>query len=216
MGTAFGFGDGALHMLQRGFTRLLPQIVITDGLVPSLQRTLLRALEHRLLIRGDHFAADVFFHGFAVAQVTGGHHETRHQTFDIPLPGAGMGLIEVIDAEQQVAFRRGETAEVHQVTVTTDRRHQTHVRRAGQVVSLQQRVAAIKGEWRHQHATVAQLDQRIDPSLAGSLDQWQRVTTGFSGGRLSTARAVFSSVLALLQAVFEGGHGDSALWACAD
>nr|GFD53734.1 hypothetical protein [Tanacetum cinerariifolium] len=91
----------------------------------------------------------------AVAQVPRGDQKARHQALEVPLPGAGVRLVEVIDAEQQVALGCGEAAEVHQVAVAADRRDQPHVRRAGQVVGLQQGVATVEGERRHQHTPVA-------------------------------------------------------------
>ncbi|MNR49312.1 hypothetical protein D3C85_1686670 [compost metagenome] len=76
-------------------------------------------------------------------------------------------------------------------------------------MGLQQGVAAIEGERRDQHAAVAQLDQRLDAAFTGRFDQRQRVAIYFPHGRLRTAGAVLASILALLQAVFEGGHGGS-------
>ena len=52
--------------------------------------------------------------------VTPGEHETRGETFQIPLPGTGKGLIEVIDVEDLIALRRRERAKVRQVGIATD------------------------------------------------------------------------------------------------
>ncbi|MNG06534.1 hypothetical protein D3C84_897820 [compost metagenome] len=106
------------------------------------------ALQHGFLIVADHLAADGFFHCLSVAQVPGRHHETRHQAFQVPFPGAGVGFLKVIHAKQQIALGCGKTAEIHQVAIATDRRYQAHVGCSGQVMRLQQGVASIEGEWR--------------------------------------------------------------------
>ncbi|MND78931.1 hypothetical protein D3C80_706520 [compost metagenome] len=141
-----------------------------------------------------------------MTQVAGSYQEARHQAFQIPLPRPGMGFVEVVHAEQQIALGRGKAAEIHQVTVAANRRNQAHVRGARQIVSLQQGIAAVEGERRYQHAPIAQLHQRFDPPLARSLDQRQWVAVNISQGSLRTARAVLASILALPEAVGEGGH----------
>ncbi|MNE98133.1 hypothetical protein D3C80_1966110 [compost metagenome] len=99
-------------------------------------------------------AADGFFNRLIVAQVPGRHHETRHQAFQVPFPGAGVGFLKVIHAKQQIALGCGKTTEIHQVAIATDRRHQAHVRCGGQVVGLQQGVTTIEVERRRKHAAI--------------------------------------------------------------
>ena len=47
-----------------------------------------------------------------------GHDEARGEALDVPLPGAGQRLVEVVDVEEQAALGGGEDPEVRQVRVT--------------------------------------------------------------------------------------------------
>ena len=46
------------------------------------------------------------------AAVAGGDDEARREAQDVPLPRPRERLVEVVDVEDEVAFRRGEQAEV--------------------------------------------------------------------------------------------------------
>ena len=48
----------------------------------------------------------------AVAVVPAGHDGAGRQSLEVPFPGAGMGLVKIVDVENQIAFRRSEDAEV--------------------------------------------------------------------------------------------------------
>ncbi len=51
--------------------------------------------------------------------MAGGDDNAGRQSLDVPLPGSGQRFIEVVDVEENVALRRGEAAEIHQVSVAT-------------------------------------------------------------------------------------------------
>src|SRR5829696_3744022 len=46
------------------------------------------------------------------------HNDTRGEAFDVPLPGPRQGLVEVVEVEEQGAFRGSVHAEVQEVGVT--------------------------------------------------------------------------------------------------
>ena len=54
-----------------------------------------------------------------VAETVGpaGDHGAGNQAFEIPLPRSGMGLVKVVDVEDELTLWRGEDAEVRQMGV---------------------------------------------------------------------------------------------------
>ena len=57
--------------------------------------------------------------GLAVGQseMLGGDDNARGQPLDVPLPWRRQCFVEIVDVEKDVALRRGEPAEIHQVSV---------------------------------------------------------------------------------------------------
>jgi hypothetical protein len=68
------------------------------------------------------------------------------QTLEVPLPGRGQRLIEVIDVEDHLSLGRGEAAEVQQMRVAAGLDPQPGVRGGGQVGRHDRRRPTIKGE----------------------------------------------------------------------
>src|SRR5918995_97049 len=66
----------------------------------------------------------------------GGDHEAGGQPLDVPLPGAGQGLVEVVETEGQISLRGGEQAEVEQVGVAAGLHADPGDRGGGQVVAI--------------------------------------------------------------------------------
>ena len=63
-----------------------------------------------------------------------GHPDARHQPAQVPLPAAGVGLVEVVEVDHEVALRRGVEAEVAQVGVAADHRGDAGGRQVRHVV----------------------------------------------------------------------------------
>ena len=49
-----------------------------------------------------------------------GDLKTRCEALDVPLPGAGEGLVEVVDVQHQAAIGGGEDAEVREVGIAAE------------------------------------------------------------------------------------------------
>ena len=64
----------------------------------------------------------------------------------VPLPRPGMGLVEVVEVEDEVALGRGVEAEVAQVRVAADDRQDAGGRQPGEVLGHDRRGAAQEGE----------------------------------------------------------------------
>ena len=51
-----------------------------------------------------------------------GDHGASRQPFQVPLPGTGIGLVEIIDVKGHASLWRGKDAEVGQVGITAEHR----------------------------------------------------------------------------------------------
>ena len=71
---------------------------------------------------------------------------------NVPLPGRRQSFVEIVDVEEDVAFRRGETTEIHQVSVAAGLHAKSGRRRRGQIGRHDLGGAAIEGERRLGHA----------------------------------------------------------------
>src|SRR5271167_1358409 len=94
--------------------------------------------------------------GFAESVVATGDHDTRRETLEVPLPGRREGLIEVVEREDDLPLRGGETPEVHQVGVSAALHADAGRRGARQIHRHGERRAPVEGEGRRHHASGAQ------------------------------------------------------------
>ena len=53
----------------------------------------------------------------AEASIAPGNGQTGSKPLDVPLPGSGKGLVEVVEVEDQIPLRRSEDTEVAQVGI---------------------------------------------------------------------------------------------------
>src|SRR3984893_7592747 len=94
---------------------------------------------------------------------------------EVPFPGAGMRLVEVVQVENQVSFRRGVEPEVAQVGVTTDHRLDTRPRQTGKILSHERRSAAQKSVRRRQHPADPKGDQAFETPRMRLFDEIYRI-----------------------------------------
>ena len=127
--------------------------------VPDGEIVLRREVAHRRAVLGDVSEHDPLLIADAEAVVAGGDQHADREPLDVPLPRPGMGLVEVIDVEDEPAFRRREHAEVRQVSVAAALDGQAGAGRRGEVRRHDQRRAAVEGERRDEHPPVADRNQ---------------------------------------------------------
>jgi len=135
---------------QAGEHRVLVDPVVPGGEMAHLgiagdmlaigPRGLLRSLRSLLLV---------------AAHEAHGHGGAGCQALEVPLPGAGEDLVEVVDGEHQVALGRAEDAEVRDMHVATRVHLQAGHRRRGEVGGHHRGRAAQEGEGRGQHSREA-------------------------------------------------------------
>src|SRR4029077_13654240 len=96
------------------------KLVHLDPGVPHVEVALLCEAVHRLTVGRDglqHRGGNVLA---LERPVPTGDADARGEALHIPFPGAGQGLVEVVDVEDQLPLRRGEGTEVRQVRVTAE------------------------------------------------------------------------------------------------
>ncbi len=114
-----GAQDGAP---QRFFPSRLVQPVDVEPLVGSRQQRLISKETHFLAIGGDARCHRVATLPFVGSIVSPGDPDAGRQTPQIPLPGAGMRLVEIVQVDNEIPFRRGVETEVAKMRITADHR----------------------------------------------------------------------------------------------
>ena len=105
------------------------QLVGVGARVEDVQVALVGEAAHRLPVpaHGGQHHLPALLGGEPV--LAPGYLQARGEPFDVPLPRAGQGLVEVVDVEDQAPLRRAEDAEVRQVRVTAGLHRQARYRR---------------------------------------------------------------------------------------
>ena len=111
------------------------------------------------------------------SEVAPDYLEARGEALDVPLPGTGQRLVEVIDVEHQLPFRRTEQSEVRQVGVAAQLHRHARSRGRREVGRHDQRAAAIERAGRHEHSSIPDRDQLRQPTRGLLLQQGDRVRT---------------------------------------
>ena len=89
--------------------------------------------------------------------------------------GAGQGLVEVVEVEDEFALRRGEQPEVAEVGVPAQLDAQAGARGAREVLRHQERAAPVERERRDEHAAVADRHELRNPAARLALEHLDRV-----------------------------------------
>ena len=119
------------------------------------------------------------------AAIAPGDGEARGEPLDVPLERAGERLVEVVEAEDELAVGRGEAAEVRQVGVAAELGVEPGARAGREIRRHQVGGAAVERERRDEHAAVADRNELRHARLCLLLEQLDRV--GAVQGRLPVA-----------------------------
>jgi hypothetical protein len=185
-------GDVRRGLLAHGATDRTPQlgvqVVDVQPGVPHLEVLLAGEVAHRRAIGRDEVEHDGAALLRAVPVVPSCDREARCEPLDVPFPGTGCGLVEVVDVEDQPAFGGSEDTEVHQVRVTAGLHSKAGCRRPREVRRHDERRTAIERERRHEHPPVADRHELGDPGGSLALQQRDRIRSGVVHGQLGVAR----------------------------
>ena len=130
---------------------------------------------HRHAVLVDRVEHDLVLVLGAESVVARGNDHARGEALDVPLPGPGERLVEVVDVEHEPALGRREHAEVRQVGVAAALHGQTRAGRAREVVRHDLGGAAVEREGRDEHPPVADRDQLGDARARLVLEQIDRI-----------------------------------------
>ena len=115
--------------------------------------------------------------------------DARHQAPQIPLPRAGVRLVEVVQVDDQIPLRGGVEAEVPQVRVTADHRGDAGGRQPGSIRRHHHRRTAQESVRRGGHPPDPHRDQPAEPAVMRLDDQLHRIGPAAIRGPLSQRAA---------------------------
>ena len=164
-----------LHRLRPLGLERLQHLLGVEARVPDLEIAQFRELADRLAVG----ARDRLHHRGPVlaleAVVAGGDLEARGEPLEVPLPGPGQRLVEVVEVEDQPPVGGGEDAEVGEVGVAAHLHPQARGRGRGEVGGHHRRGAAVEGERRDRHPPVADRQQLRHPCVRLLFEDLDRV-----------------------------------------
>src|SRR5580704_10578036 len=108
-----------------------------------------------LTIRRHHLAHGLGALLGALASVSAGQYNTRCQPFQIPFPRGRKGLVEIVDIENQPAFRRAESPKIQYVAIAASLHADAGRGRSRQIERHQSCRAAKKSKWRTPHPRIS-------------------------------------------------------------
>ena len=156
----------------------LLQVRRRHACVPDVQVAHLGELEHGLAVRLHGRHHDVLPLDLVEPEVPPGDLHRCGEALQVPLDGAGQGLVEVVQTEDERALGCVEDAEVQQVRITAQLGAQSCGRRRRQVGGHDARAATEEGEGRHQHPAVADRHQLGGPSSGLALEDGDGILAG--------------------------------------
>jgi hypothetical protein len=170
--------------LRQGLPRASPGAMVGDGLDRVDQVDPLRPRLDRRQRRQPGDLRDVGAGGVArqrpgsvrgKAGLASAQDQAGAQSLEVPFERRRQGLVEIVDVEHRPAFRRGEAAEIGQVTVAAALHHEPGPLCPRQVGGHHRGGAAQERQRRGLHAAVADRQQRSDPAPPLRLQDGDRV-----------------------------------------
>src|SRR5207344_303305 len=122
-----------------------------DSRVPDVEVPHLRELSHRLTVRAGGRRSELVPDGLVEAAVAPGDGKARHEALHVPLERPRQGLVEVVDAEDELPIWRREYAEVREVRVTAELDVEPAARPSRKIRGHEVRGPTIERERRDQH-----------------------------------------------------------------
>jgi hypothetical protein len=167
VGLGLGLGEGLVGMLLSGQSQLVTQVdehlLDVHAGVPHVEIPHRGQLGHLRAVTGDgieHHVSPLLVGESAIAP---GDGQTGRQPLHVPFPWTGQCFVEVVDVEHQVPLRRGEDAEVAEVSVPAGLDVQARTRSRGQIGRHDQCRTPVEGERRDQHPAVTNGHEFLDP-----------------------------------------------------
>ena len=191
--------------LRGGEPKLFGEVVVEQPIgfmrqiyprMPGLQRRKAGKFRHALAIGQRHVLGDAPRRLVAVAGRQRRHRETGGEPLEIGGEiDIGQRLVEIIDVEQRIAFRREKGAEIHQMAVAAGLHMYAGAGLAREVDGHERRRAAQKGEGRLRHALSADRHEARQPALVGLVENGDGIAIPDRELRETLARTASRSCL---------------------
>ena len=179
-----------LHLLAVGdLGQVAEQGVDVEAGVPDVEVPHRGEVPHRLAVgadRSEDGGAGLLRGEVAIAP---GDLEAGREALQVPLPGPGKSLVEVVDVHHQPAVGGGEDPEVREVRIAAELHPQAGIRGLGEVHRHDRRRAAEEGEGRGQHPPVADRNEFLDTALGLVLEHLDRISAAGRRFPVSVTRA---------------------------
>ncbi len=153
----------------------LENAVEIDAVVPDVEGAHRSVVDHPFTVGAHRVRRRLRRLAVGQTEMLGGDDDAGGQPLDVPLPRRRQGLVEIVDVEEDVALRRGEPAEIHQVSVAAGLDAKPGRRGRRQVGRHHRGRAAIEGERRLRHAPEADRDQLRNSAIVGLVQKLDRV-----------------------------------------
>ena len=115
--------------------------------------------------------------------------DTGCETLQVPFPGPGKGLVEVVDVQHQLAVGGREDPEVREVRVAAQLGLKPGLGRLREVHRHDRRRAAVEAKGRGQHPPVADRNEFLDTALGLVLEHLDRISPAGCRCPVSVTRA---------------------------
>ena len=180
-----------------------------DAGVPDVQRAHLGVFAQVLAIAGRARHRRIAAGGIGKPIIPGGEHEGGDEALEIPFPWGRQGLVEIVDVEQNIALRRGEAPEIHQVAIAAGLHMDAGDRGLGEIRRHDRRGAAIEGEGRLEHSAITDRQQPGHAALVRSAQDGERIDLALAPlpGAMQPALHLVSQCTAGSQPVSRGDVG---------
>ncbi len=155
--------------------RQCPEVRLVHACVPHVEVVHPGEEMHLLAVGAHRRPDDVRAHALVEAVLPTGDDQARREPLDVPFPWPGQGFVEVVDVEQEIAFRGAEQPEVHHVRVAAQLGPDARVGCAGQVGGHDRGGTPVETERRLRHPAVADRHQLLHPGGRLPLDEVHRI-----------------------------------------
>jgi len=137
---------------------LLHNRIVAQAAVPHRHHRHIRIGVHHLAVPRGGRRRRLARRAFAEASPARRDSHTGAEPLHIPFPRCRECLVEIVKIQDQVTLGCREPPEIHQVRIAAGLHLDARCGRACQIRRLDDRRAAEKGEWRFEHARIAERD----------------------------------------------------------
>ena len=189
MASGAGLGECGLGELSQALRGRGEDRPLFDQVVPDFQKSHLGVAANPPDIGFDHRARRLFGISPVATEKERGNRGARGQPLEIPFPRPGKNLVEIVDCENEVALRRREQAEIHQMHIAAGHHLEIGARRVREISRHDRSASPQKRERRSQHTCHSHRHELLDAGGILRLKNRNRVGASARGSEFRMGRA---------------------------